>query len=83
MALFICLTLTTGNHVHVDTGGVDAEPALKAFGQKAKSGDWIETIEGALINPAHITSAEIVDLPKPPADELQRRRGRPAARIKR
>ena len=67
MPLFIRLTLTTGNQLHVDTAGVDAEPALKAFGQKAKSGDWIETAEGALVNPVHIASAVLVELPQAPS----------------
>ena len=66
MPLFIRLTLTTGRVLHVGTDGVTAQPALKAFGQKAKSGDWIETTEGELVNPAHISSALIVDLPEAP-----------------
>ena len=69
MPLFIELTLTSGKTFHVDTEGVNAEPAIKRFAQKAKSGDWIETVEGAWVNPDQIATATIIDLPSAPTGQ--------------
>lgn len=66
MPTFVEITLITGRTFHVDTEGVAANPAIKRFAQKAKSGDWIETVEGAWVNPDQIASAMFVDLPSPP-----------------
>ena len=66
MPRFVEITLITGRTFHVDTEGVAANPAIKRFAQKAKSGDWIETVEGAWVNPDQIVSAMFGDLPSPP-----------------
>ena len=65
MAHFIEITLTTGAKFHVDTDGHNAAPAVERFARRSKR-EWVETVEGAWVNPDQIVSATIVDLASAP-----------------
>jgi len=62
MPTFIELTLTNGTSRHVEVTG---DPAT-AVEQLALSGkrSWIATVEGAWVNPDHIVSAALMELPE-------------------
>jgi hypothetical protein len=65
MPTFIELRLTTGEKHHVQTGASNAQSEIDRWAQRAKS-SWIETVEGIWVNPDHIVSARLVELPRAP-----------------
>jgi hypothetical protein len=67
MPTFIELRLTTGEKRHVETGERNAQNEIDRWAQRGKH-SWIETVEGIWVNPDHIVSARLVDLPDAPTD---------------
>jgi hypothetical protein len=67
MPTFIELRLTTGEKRHVETGESNAQNEIDRWAQRGKH-SWIETVEGIWVNPDHIVSARLVDLPDAPTD---------------
>ncbi|HET8742209.1 MAG TPA: hypothetical protein VFM41_06255 [Gaiella sp.] len=65
MPTFIELRLTTGENHHVLTAESNAQSEIDRWAQRAKS-SWIETVEGIWVNPDHIVSARLVELPRAP-----------------
>ena len=64
---FIELRLTTGERRHVQTGDSAAQTEIHRWAQRAKA-SWIETVERIWVNPDHIVTARLVELPSVPTD---------------
>lgn len=64
---FIELRLTTGERRHVQTVASAAQTEIDRWAQRAKT-SWIETVEGIWVNPDHIVTARLVELPSVPTD---------------
>ena len=65
MPVFIALLLSNGDRRHVHADG-DPTSAIERWAHSGKR-SWIETVEGAWVNPDHIVTAELIDLPDTPA----------------
>ena len=64
MPAYIELTLTNGTSRHVEVTG-NPQSAVEQLALSGKR-SWIETVEGAWINPDHIIGAALIELPHGP-----------------
>jgi hypothetical protein len=62
MPKFLELTLTTGGRRHVQVSDDDYIRDLYRW-TKSRDDSWFSSVQGDMVNPAHVVAARLVDLP--------------------
>lgn len=68
MPMFIELSLSNGGTLHLDAEENDPARALERWAKRAHPDKWVETIEGAWVNPEQVVSVAVVDLQAVPTN---------------
>jgi hypothetical protein len=62
MPMFIELSLSNGGTLHLDAEGNDPARVLERWAKRNHPDNWVETLEGAWVNPDQVVSVAMVDL---------------------